>query len=138
MRKLMKAIPLLAIGLVAAFAAAGCAGGESERSAVKSRTMVRASAAAYSVPDGVCDHTYEAFEVIAPTCTEQGYTVYVCTDCGASYTDDFTAAKGHTFRDIVMPPTCTQKGYTTHFCTVCGYEYSDTFVSETGIPIRTR
>ena len=93
MRKLLKAIPLLAVGLVAAFAAAGCAGGESqEPSAAKSVTAVRAAAATYSAVDGMCEHDYAATKVIAPTCTEQGYTVYVCTDCGASYTDDFTPA----------------------------------------------
>lgn len=30
------------------------------------------------------EHTYET-EVVAPTCTEQGYTLHTCTGCGDSY-----------------------------------------------------
>jgi len=36
-------------------------------------------------------HIYETKEVVAPTIHEQGYTVYVCKDCGYSYNDNFTA-----------------------------------------------
>ena len=33
--------------------------------------------------------------VIAPTCEEQGYTLYVCTRCGDELREDFTDALGH-------------------------------------------
>ncbi|MBR7161869.1 MAG: hypothetical protein IKD07_05590, partial [Clostridia bacterium] len=33
--------------------------------------------------------------ITAPTCTEQGYTTYIC-DCGESYTGDYVNAHGHT------------------------------------------
>ena len=82
-----------------------------------------------SVP---CDHTFAAVQTVEPSCTEQGYTLYACSQCGRSYTDDFTPAKGHTMREIVVEPTCTHQGYTTHFCTVCGYEYSDAYKEERG------
>ena len=39
-------------------------------------------------------HTYRE-TVVAPTCTEQGYTVHVCTGCGDSYTDTYLAATGN-------------------------------------------
>ncbi len=42
-------------------------------------------------------HEYEAVEVIAPTATEQGYTVYNCVrydDCGESKHDNFTMPTG--------------------------------------------
>ena len=46
--------------------------------------------------EGTHGHEYEA-EVIAPTCTEQGYTLYTC-DCGDRYTGDYVEAIGfHTF-----------------------------------------
>ena len=35
--------------------------------------------------------------VVAPTCTEQGYTIYKCENCGDTKTADFVNAKGHDF-----------------------------------------
>ena len=35
--------------------------------------------------------------VVAPTCTEQGYTIYKCKNCGDTYKDDYVKAKGHDF-----------------------------------------
>ena len=35
--------------------------------------------------------------VVAPTCTEQGYTIYKCKNCGDTKTADFVNAKGHKF-----------------------------------------
>ena len=72
-----------------------------------------------------CEHDFEAIKVVAATCTEQGYTVYTCTNCGESYNDNFVPVLGHSFVDITVPATCTHKGYVTHFCTTCGYEYSE-------------
>lgn len=37
-----------------------------------------------------CIHVYED-SVVAPTCTEEGYTVHICQICGKSYTDSFIA-----------------------------------------------
>ena len=92
MKKIFKVIPLFAMGIVAA----GCAGTESEEpSVVKTSTAMRTSTVAYAAVDGTCEHDYEAMQIIAPTCTEQGYTIYTCSNCGDSYTDDFVAANGH-------------------------------------------
>lgn len=54
-------------------------------------------------------HVYEE-KIIEPTCTEQGYTSYVCS-CGDSYNDKYTEALGHSFKG--------QK------CTVCGEKNPD-------------
>ena len=73
MKKILKVIPLLAVGLVAAFAAAGCAGAESEEpSATKTLMTTRTSAVTYAAVDDSCQHDYEATQLIAATCTEQG------------------------------------------------------------------
>ena len=41
------------------------------------------------------DHSYDIkVEVVAPTCTEEGYTVWACT-CGLTENRDYTAAAGH-------------------------------------------
>lgn len=118
MKKLWKLIPVLAIGLIAAFGAAGCAetGNETAERAATAKPVAAAvrTAAVYAANDGTCEHDYEAAQTFAATCTEQGYTVYTCANCGDSYTDDFVAAKGHTFQDITVPATCTHKGYVTH------------------------
>ena len=136
MKKLWKLIPVLVIGLIAAFGVAGCAetGDERAERAATAKPVAAAvrTAAVYAAEDGTCEHDYEAAQTFAATCTEQGYTLYACSQCGQSYTDDFTPAKGHMMREIVVEPTCTHQGYTTHFCTVCGYEYSDAYKEARG------
>ena len=70
-------------------------------------------------------HTYEA-EVVAPTCTAAGYTVYTCTCCGNSYMSDIVDPTGHTFEAVVTAPTCTEQGFTTYTCH-CGERYVDDY-----------
>ena len=60
-----------------------------------------------------------------PTCTETGYTVHVCDQCGHSYQDQETAALDHAYHDVVTAPTCDKAGYTTHTCGKCGHTYQD-------------
>ena len=64
-------------------------------------------------------------QVIEPTCTEQGYTLYTCPVCGNSYTDNWTPALGHDYVDTVVPPTVDSEGYTEHVCSRCGDTYRD-------------
>ena len=66
-------------------------------------------------------HAYQK-EIVAPTCTEGGYTVYTCA-CGDSYEADRTEALGHDYASVVAAPTCTQKGSTTFTCSRCGDSY---------------
>ncbi|MDY6367131.1 MAG: InlB B-repeat-containing protein, partial [Clostridia bacterium] len=61
-------------------------------------------------------------QVIAPTCTEKGYTRHYC-DCGEiDYNDRITYALGHNFGnwEITTAPTCTEKGEETRTCSRCG------------------
>ena len=41
-------------------------------------------------------HEYAA-EVVAPTCTEQGYTAHTCKNCGDVYKDTYMDALGHVY-----------------------------------------
>ncbi len=75
------------------------------------------------VPDHT--HSYEAV-VTEPTCTEYGFTTYVC-ECGDSYVDeDSWTEPEHKWDDgVVTEPTCTEQGYTTFTCSACGESYVD-------------
>ena len=68
-------------------------------------------------------HAYAKGEIVAPTCTEEGYTVYICQSCGDSYRADQTDAVGHDYISEEVEPTCTEDGYTIYECTRCGNSY---------------
>lgn len=70
-------------------------------------------------------HDYREL-LVAPTCTDEGYTTYTC-DCGDSYRDQPVAALGHALVEEVIPPTASERGYTKHTCTRCQYTYEDTY-----------
>lgn len=62
-------------------------------------------------------HSWKKEKTVAPTCTEQGYTVYKCAynlfgvGCTATKKDDFVPALGHDMSDwIVVEATCTTAG----------------------------
>ena len=62
-------------------------------------------------------HKWKKEKTVAPTCTEQGYTVYKCEynifgiGCTATKKDDFVSALGHDMSDwIVVKATCTTAG----------------------------
>ncbi len=76
------------------------------------------------------EHSYTA-HVVQPTCTEQGYTEYVCS-CGDSYRSDYTNALGHNYNSVVTEPTCTEQGYTTKTCSRCGDSYKTDTTSALG------
>ena len=62
-------------------------------------------------------HKWKKEKTVAPTCTEQGYTVYKCEynifgiGCTETKKDDFVSALGHDMSDwIVVKATCTTAG----------------------------
>lgn len=62
-------------------------------------------------------HKWKKEKTVAPTCTEQGYTVYKCEynifgiGCTATKKDDFKPALDHNMSDwIVVKATCTTAG----------------------------
>ncbi|MGN0155335.1 MAG: cellulase family glycosylhydrolase [Lachnospiraceae bacterium] len=73
----------------------------------------------------VCQHTNtEVKNVVAATCTEEGYTgdTY-CKDCGVIRATGTTkAALGHSYGEgvVTTEPTETEDGVRTYTCTVCG------------------
>lgn len=56
------------------------------------------------------------------TCTEDGYYVEVCSDCGKEFKNVVTAKKGHNkkYTIEIVPATIATPGYEKFVCTVCG------------------
>ena len=82
------------------------------------------------IPELNHEHSYHE-TVIAPTCTEKGYTLHKCS-CGAEYRTDETDIVEHTYQTEIIEPKCTEQGYTLHVCSKCGYNFKDTYTNETG------
>lgn len=67
-------------------------------------------------------HTFVFTKNVAPSCTEAGYDLYTCRDCGASEQRNVKPALGHKWDDgkVTTEPTETDPGTMTYTCTVCG------------------
>jgi hypothetical protein len=81
-------------------------------------------------------HNWVASEVIEPTETEAGYTIYECSVCGETKHDDFVLPLEeceHDYKVVeIVAATCTEDGYTKYKCDVCGFEYIDDIVPKLG------
>ena len=64
------------------------------------------------------NHLYET-EVVAPTCTEFGYTRITCTECGVSHIIDYTDPLEHTYT------YADTEGSRIYTCGRCGHSYSE-------------
>ena len=72
------------------------------------------------------NHNYET-TVVAPTCTEDGYTTKKCLDCGhETEKSDIVEKLGHEYVAVTTQPTCTEAGFITYTCSRC----HDTYVEE--------
>ncbi|MBE6708019.1 MAG: hypothetical protein E7578_02100 [Ruminococcaceae bacterium] len=77
----------------------------------------------------MCGHIMSA-GYIEPTCVTDGYIVWECSNCGASFTEelpDFPDASLHRW-DLreTLEPNCYEEGYEFYVCYICGeekYEY---------------
>ena len=79
--------------------------------------------------DPTHEHNYIAGEVIAATCSSEGYTIYAC-ECGDTYNGDHTEKAEHTYEETVIPPTTDSEGYTLYMCTMCSYAYKDNYTDK--------
>ena len=65
------------------------------------------------------DKTYHILQVVAPTCTSEGYTIYECNEVpGLTYKGDFTDKTPHTYDEgvVTKAATCTEDGEKTFTC----------------------
>ena len=87
-----------------------------------------------TVKEKVHVHSYIQ-KVIEPTCTEKGYTLYICS-CGDSYISDYTEA-AHKWSDWVITKdagtevhtSVEQFGERVATCTVCGEKKTQTIIN---------
>ena len=65
------------------------------------------------------NHSYKS-TITAPTCTDKGYTTYICS-CGESYTDDEMLSTGHKWNEgqVNTPATETSEGEMLFTCLEC-------------------
>ena len=74
------------------------------------------------------DKTYHILQVVAPTCTSEGYTIYECNEVpGLTYKGDFTDKTPHTYDEGVVTKEATiyEKGVKTFTCSACGDTYTE-------------
>ena len=74
------------------------------------------------------DKTYHIKEVVAPTCTSEGYTIYECNEVpGLTYKGDYKAKLPHAYDagKVTKPATIYEKGTKTFTCTSCGATYTE-------------
>lgn len=83
-----------------------------------------------SVYSFVVGHNFVKEKDIPPTCTEEGYTLYVCSSCKATDKREFISPSGHQYTTSEKEPTCTRSGGIYHTCHVCGY----TFITDEQLP----
>ena len=59
--------------------------------------------------------------VVAPTCTEKGYTLHTCNEnAEKSYKDNWTEPTGHKWEEHTKDATCVSAGSVDRVCTACG------------------
>ena len=74
------------------------------------------------------DKTYHILQVVVPTCTSEGYTIYECNEVpGLTYKGNFTDKTPHTYDEGVVTKEATiyEKGVKTFTCSACGDTYTE-------------
>ena len=67
-------------------------------------------------------HDYEQVDARKPTCTEDGYYLLECRQCGKNVRKITGNATGHSWKEVKSEsysPTCTENGVTTYACANC-------------------
>ena len=60
------------------------------------------------------NHHYIQKQIVEPTCTEKGYTLFVCEHCQQEIKDNYVDELGHDIVTTSIAPTCLEPGYNNH------------------------
>lgn len=125
---------LIALGLLG-FALAACGGNGDTPSSSASEHTHTFKTGTYACEDRTCttcgklvlateSHKNTLNAKIEPTCVNQGYSVYTCSDCKTISKGDYLAALGHTYEaNETVVSTCSHVGYTSYKCLRCEANY---------------
>ena len=69
-------------------------------------------------------HIYQS-STVAPSCTEDGYTLYSCSLCNEQYSDQITKAIGHDYKESFQDTYCNQYQKKLFECSVCHHSYNE-------------
>lgn len=75
-------------------------------------------------PDTPHTHVFTS-TVISPSCTEDGYTLHICSLCNEQYTDQITQALGHDYKESIKDALCNQFQKKLFQCSVCLHSYDE-------------
>lgn len=125
---------LIALSLLG-FALAGCGGNGDTPTSSSSEHAHSFKSGTYACEDRTCttcgklvsateSHKNTLNAKIEPTCVNQGYSVYTCSDCKTISKGDYLVALGHTYEAIeTVVSTCSHVGYTSYKCVRCEANY---------------
>ena len=84
-----------------------------------------------------CEHIFDMGTVYGPTCTEDGYTLHTCLNCGLQMKDTFLPALGHTLGEwtVAYPATTEVNGLKQRCCTLCGAVLAEEIIPMLNAPI---
>lgn len=72
-------------------------------------------------------HDWQKGSVTAPDCTNDGFTTYACSRCGATENREQTSSLGHDYSSsVTTQPNCGVEGVKTYTCQRCGHSYTET------------
>lgn len=77
---------------------------------------------------------YQQAVKVEPTCSEQGYTGYLCS-CGYGKVMEYTDALSHNWDDgvVTVEPTVKTEGVKTYTCQTCGETKTETLPKKPGV-----
>lgn len=77
-------------------------------------------------------HSFSEAAVKAPTCSEEGYTYHICSDCNTVeiVEGSYTPKTAHDYEaNLITEPTCQREGYAEFVCKVCAHSYRESVAS---------
>lgn len=76
-------------------------------------------------------HDYKS-QIVAPTCTDKGYTIKTCSKCNDVIYTTYTDPLGHKEKITITPASCTSTGLKKVTCTVCNKVVREEVIPPTG------